>query len=241
MPAPANEPQYGSSEPGRKAAPAHRFCQNRVHARSISRSVDLIPKPPIPVSPIVMLSEIGKRIDALLPQTQCQRCGYASCAAYAQAIGEDDVPINQCPPGADAGIHALAALTGKAYAPLNPANGTEAPLRVAFIEEAACIGCTLCLQACPVDAIVGANKRMHTVLPNECSGCELCVPVCPVDCIVLMVPKAPINVAASQNRWRVRQEAHLARYWDESEPEAVENEARATLLARIMEKAKARL
>jgi Na+-translocating ferredoxin:NAD+ oxidoreductase subunit B len=188
-----------------------------------------------------MLSEIGARIDAVLPQTQCQRCGYPSCAAYAQAIAQDEVPINQCPPGGDVGIHALAMLTGKPYAPLNSENGTEAPLRVAFIEEAACIGCTLCLQACPVDAIVGANKRMHTVLPNECSGCELCVPVCPVDCIVLIAPQSPIDISAAQNRWRARQQAHLARYWDEVEPEPVEAEARSELLARIMEKAKARL
>ncbi len=192
-----------------------------------------------------MLSDAGKRIDEVLPQTQCQRCGYPSCAAYAQAIAHDEVPINQCPPGGDAGIRALAALTGKPYAPLNPVNGIEAPLRVAFIEEAACIGCTLCLQACPVDAIVGANKRMHTVLPNECSGCELCVPVCPVDCITLIAPHIPIDIPAAQNRWRTRQHAHLARYWDETTPEPrvaqARAEARSELLARIMEKAKTRL
>ena len=184
---------------------------------------------------------MGARVDALLPQTQCQRCGYPSCAAYAQAIAQEEVPINQCPPGSDAGIHALAALTGKPYAPLNPANGEHASLRVAFIEEAACIGCTLCLQACPVDAIIGANKRMHTVIADECSGCELCVPVCPVDCIVLVAPAAPIDASALQNRWRDRHLAHLERYWNETESEPVTTDSKSELLARIMEKAKARL
>ncbi len=202
----------------------------------------MISKPPIPVSPIVALTALGARIDALLPQTQCQRCGYPSCATYAQAIANDEVAINQCPPGGDAGIHALAALTQKPYAPLNPVNGSEQALCVALIDEAQCIGCTLCLQACPVDAIVGANKRMHTVLADECSGCELCVPVCPVDCIALIAPQVSIVItAALQNRWRDRQAAHLARYWDESAPEiSAAKPDRAAALARAMEKARAR-
>jgi Na+-translocating ferredoxin:NAD+ oxidoreductase subunit B len=204
----------------------------------------MIPKPPVPVSPRVRLSAPGRAIDALLPQTQCQRCGYPSCAAYAQAIADEEIPINQCPPGGDAGIRALAALTHQPYAPLNPVNGVEAPLSVALIDEDRCIGCTLCLQACPVDAIIGANKRMHTVIENECSGCELCVPVCPVDCIVLIAPETPL-VATNElrARWRERHDAHLKRYWDATEPEQTPSStiSRAEMLARAMDKAKSRL
>jgi Na+-translocating ferredoxin:NAD+ oxidoreductase subunit B len=204
----------------------------------------MLPKPPVPVSPIVALSPYGASIDAVLPQTQCQRCGYPSCAAYAQAIAEDETPINQCPPGGDAGIHALVRVTGQGYAPLNPEHGTEAPLTVAWIDEARCIGCTLCLQACPVDAIVGANKRMHTVIEVECSGCDLCAPVCPVDCIVMIPPRTPIHIDdAQRNRWRARQQAHLSRYWGATATETAEARVddKAALLARIMEKAKARV
>ncbi len=122
---------------------------------------------------------------AVLPQTQCTRCGYADCAAYAQAIAEDLSPINQCPPGGHEGIARLAALTGKAVLALNPDNGQEAPRAVAYVDENWCIGCTRCIEVCPVDAIVGANKRMHTVIEPFCTGCELCLPVCPVDCILL--------------------------------------------------------
>ena len=122
---------------------------------------------------------------AALPQTQCTRCGYPDCAGYAQAIVEQDVPVNRCPPGGAEGIARLSALTGRAVVPLNPAYGTEAPRQMAFIDEAWCIGCTLCLKACPVDAIIGSHKRMHTVLEMHCTGCELCLPVCPVDCIHL--------------------------------------------------------
>lgn len=122
---------------------------------------------------------------AVLPQTQCTRCGYADCAAYAQAIADDLSPINQCPPGGHEGIERLAALTGKAVLQLNPENGQEGPRQTAYVDENWCIGCTRCIDVCPVDAIVGANKRMHTVIEPFCTGCELCLPVCPVDCIVL--------------------------------------------------------
>jgi len=132
---------------------------------------------------------LAARIDALLPQTQCTRCGYPTCADYAAAIADGEAEINQCPPGGAAGIARLAALLGRAPKPLNPANGIEAPRLRAVIDEAVCIGCTKCIQACPVDAILGANKRMHTVLADECSGCELCIAPCPVDCIAL-VPAA---------------------------------------------------
>jgi electron transport complex protein RnfB len=119
----------------------------------------------------------------LLPQTQCTRCGYPDCAAYAQAIAVGEAAINQCPPGGAEGIRRLAELTGQPVVPLDPKHGQEGPLTVAVIDEDWCIGCTLCLKACPTDAILGGNKRMHTVIEPYCTGCELCVPVCPVDCI----------------------------------------------------------
>lgn len=129
------------------------------------------------------------RIDALLPQTQCTRCGYPTCRAYAEAIARNEADIDQCPPGGADGVVALAELLGRAAKPLNPVYGAEAPPLVAVIDEDVCIGCTKCIKACPVDAIVGAAKRMHTVLSAECTGCELCLPPCPVDCIA-MVPAA---------------------------------------------------
>jgi Na+-translocating ferredoxin:NAD+ oxidoreductase subunit B len=128
------------------------------------------------------------RINALLPQTQCGQCDYAGCRPYAEAIARGDADINQCPPGGDAGIRALAALLGRAPIPLDPAHGVEKPPVVALIREADCIGCTKCIQACPVDAIVGGSKLMHTVLADLCTGCELCLPPCPVDCIDLVAP-----------------------------------------------------
>ena len=120
-----------------------------------------------------------------LPQTQCTRCGYPDCASYAQAMAEGQAPINQCPPGGQAGIERLATISGRPVLPLNPEHGTEGPRHVAIIDEAWCIGCTLCIKACPTDAILGANKVMHTVIEPWCTGCELCIPVCPVDCIAL--------------------------------------------------------
>ncbi|MBP3981437.1 MULTISPECIES: electron transport complex subunit RsxB [unclassified Acidovorax] len=128
---------------------------------------------------------LAERINAALPQTQCTRCGYPDCASYAQAIAEGLASINQCPPGGQEGVARLAAITGQAVQPLNPENGLEAPRTVAVIDENWCIGCTLCIKACPTDAIVGANKFMHTVMSAHCTGCELCIPVCPVDCIQL--------------------------------------------------------
>jgi electron transport complex protein RnfB len=126
-----------------------------------------------------------ERIFDALPQTQCTRCGYPDCLHYAQAVANEEADINQCPPGGAEGIVRLATITGKALIPLNPVNGIEAPRTLAVIDEDWCIGCTLCIDACPTDAIVGSNKRMHTVIEPYCTGCELCIPVCPVDCIAL--------------------------------------------------------
>jgi electron transport complex protein RnfB len=125
------------------------------------------------------------RIDALLPQTQCTRCGYHACRPYAEAIAAGTADINRCPPGGPQTIVALAALTGRPVQPLDATCGAYGSQTIARIDEAACIGCTLCIAACPVDAIIGGAKRMHAVLPSLCSGCGLCVPPCPVDCIVI--------------------------------------------------------
>ena len=130
-----------------------------------------------------MNSELANAIDALLPQTQCTKCGYNGCRPYADAIANGDADINQCPPGGAAGIRKLARLLNRPEKSLNPANGLEKPRTAAVIDESRCIGCMLCIKACPVDAIVGAAKRMHTVLTASCTGCDLCLPPCPVDCI----------------------------------------------------------
>jgi electron transport complex protein RnfB len=137
------------------------------------------------------------RIDAALPQTQCTRCGYPTCRAYAQALADNEADIDRCPPGGEDGVAALAGLLGRSPKPLNPDCGVEQAPLVALIDEDVCIGCTKCIQACPVDAIVGAAKRMHTIIASECTGCELCLPPCPVDCIAL-VPIAPAPLARAQ-------------------------------------------
>ncbi len=129
---------------------------------------------------------LADQIEDLLPQTQCTKCGYAGCRPYAEAIASGEAGYNQCPPGGAAGIARLAAVLGKPVIPLNPVNGSERPRALAVIDEALCIGCTLCIQACPVDAIVGAAKQMHTVLADQCTGCDLCVAPCPVDCIAMV-------------------------------------------------------
>lgn len=173
------------------------------------------------------MSDLAKRIDAALPQTQCTRCGFPDCASYARAIVAVEADINQCPPGGTEGVIRLAMITGRPAQPLNPAHGVEGPLTVALIDEDWCIGCTLCIKACPVDAIVGSNKRMHTVIEPHCTGCELCLPVCPVDCISLAVvsdartgwnawSEAQANSARDRHQQRQRrlareQQAHEAR------------------------------
>ncbi len=132
-----------------------------------------------------MDSSLAEQIDAILPQTQCQKCGFNGCKPYAVAITEKQADINQCPPGGEKGIQALAKLLSVASKPLNPQYGIEQPRSVAVIIEKDCIGCTKCLPPCPVDAILGASKHMHTVITSECTGCELCIAPCPVDCIIM--------------------------------------------------------
>jgi H+/Na+-translocating ferredoxin:NAD+ oxidoreductase subunit B len=178
------------------------------------------------------MSALAEEIDALLPQTQCTKCGYPSCKRYAGAIAAGEADINQCPPGGEAGIRALAALLHRELKPLNPANGLEGPRRVAIVDEARCIGCTLCIRACPVDAIVGAAKLMHTVVTELCSGCDLCVAPCPVDCIE-MVP------ATGDDVWDApRAEAARERFERRSVRLERERRERAERLARRVLKAK---
>jgi electron transport complex protein RnfB len=140
-------------------------------------------------------------IDALLPQTQCQRCGYGGCRPYAVAIATAAVPINQCPPGGAALIGRLAELLGREALPLNPANGREGPAMVVWIDPEVCIGCARCLPPCPVDAILGAQRQLHTVIESWCTGCELCLPACPVDCIHVQ-PATTVPPTAAENRQR---------------------------------------
>jgi electron transport complex protein RnfB len=155
-------------------------------------------------------ADLAARIDAALPQTQCTRCGYPDCRAYAQAIAAGEADINRCPPGGAEGIARLARVTGRPTLPLDPSRGVEGPRRLAVIDEQWCIGCTLCIKACPVDCIVGAAKRMHTVIDELCTGCELCVPVCPVDCIAMDDVTSP---ATGWQAWGPEQAAQArARY-----------------------------
>jgi Na+-translocating ferredoxin:NAD+ oxidoreductase subunit B len=156
------------------------------------------------------VSPLAARLHAALPQTQCTRCGYPDCAGYAEAIAAGEAPINQCPPGGAEGISRLAAITGQPPIGLNPVHGVEGPRAVAVIDESWCIGCTLCIKVCPTDAIMGSNKRMHTIIERYCTGCELCVPVCPVDCIGME------NVTADRTGWQAwsqeQADEALARY-----------------------------
>ena len=175
--------------------------------------------------PVTVLAD---RIDAVLPQTQCEQCGYHGCRPYAEAIARGEADINRCPPGGAAGIEKLAALLQRPVLPLDPTHGVEKPRMLARIVEADCIGCTKCIQACPVDAIVGASKLMHTVLADDCTGCELCVPACPVDCIVLEpMPPAQIDAAhadAARAHFQ-RREARLQSQRDEREAELAARKA----------------
>ncbi|MGN6479447.1 RnfABCDGE type electron transport complex subunit B [Luteibacter sp.] len=162
-----------------------------------------------------MTPTLADRIDALLPQTQCEQCGFHGCRPYAEAIAAEEAPINRCPPGGALGIERLAALLGTPVVPLDTTRGIEKPRTLARVIEADCIGCTKCIQACPVDAILGAAKVMHTVVSDLCTGCELCVPACPVDCITLdPMPLAQADDCAHADAARThfqRREARLAR------------------------------
>ena len=173
--------------------------------------------------------DLETRIDALLPQTQCARCGYPGCRPYAAAIATLGAPINQCPPGGSSTIRALAVLLGKEPLPLNPENGAEAPPRVAWIDESRCIGCARCLAPCPVDAIIGAPKFMHTVLAERCTGCELCIAPCPVDCIEMRAGPAWVEHQAELNR--ARHAAHTERLQRRAEERQRQLTAKKALVA----------
>ena len=201
-----------------------------------------------------MNAALIEQVDALLPQTQCTKCGFAGCGPYAEAVAAGRAGINRCPPGGDAGIRKLAALLARPYRPLDPKCGVERPRHVAFIDEERCIGCTLCIQACLVDAILGAPKQMHTVLTELCSGCDLCVAPCPVDCIA-MLPATGADAVwnteranAARRRFEARK-LRLARGKDEpderfsknpsEQPARAEPDKRAAVQAAI-ERARAR-
>ena len=188
---------------------------------------------------------LAERINDALPQTQCTRCGFPDCKAYAQAIAQDNAPINQCPPGGLEGVAVLSKITGRPSLPLNPDNGTEGPMTVAVIDEAWCIGCTLCLKVCPTDAILGSNKVMHTVIEAACTGCDLCLPVCPVDCIE-MVPIS--NERTGWSAWstelaqqaRKRYEARQLRVLAEPTEEDTKKIGKQAIIEAALAKAKAR-
>lgn len=187
----------------------------------------------------------AEQINAILPQTQCTKCGYDGCLPYAQAIANGTVDINRCPPGGETGAAKLAALLEVPVKPIDPSCGKPGPLQVAVIDEEHCIGCTLCIQACPVDAIIGANKHMHTVLPDWCTGCDLCLPPCPVDCIRLVDASGdtqwtPERAQLARKRYEQRQDRLNT---EDSQPEhsLVSQEAdKRAVIAAALARARAR-
>ncbi|MDL2356490.1 MAG: electron transport complex subunit RsxB [Pseudomonadota bacterium] len=183
-----------------------------------------------------MTKTLADLIEDVLPQTQCTKCGYPACRPYAEAIADGSAAINQCPPGGLEGVRRIAALTGRPVIAINPVNGYERPRPVAFIDEQLCIGCTLCIQACPVDAILGAAKQMHTILPSLCTGCDLCVAPCPVDCIVMYPVTGELS---GWDAWPQR-EADAARARHDLRSERLRRE-RAENDARLAAKAVAKL
>lgn len=187
---------------------------------------------------------LAEQINGLLPQTQCTKCGYDACQPYAQAIANDGADINRCPPGGDEGVAKLAKLLNRPIKPIDPSCGAPGPLRVAVIDEEHCIGCTLCIQACPVDAIIGANKRMHTVLTDWCTGCDLCLPPCPVDCIEMrevdpQTSWTPARAAQSRQRHEARQQRQAAAPVDRLAPVA-SAEQKQSAVAAALARARAR-
>ena len=174
---------------------------------------------------------LADALNAALPQTQCTRCGYPDCRAYAEAIAGGEATINRCPPGGAEGIARLAAITKRPEMPLDPVHGAEGPRMLAVIDEAWCIGCTKCLPACPVDSIVGGPKAMHTVIDTLCTGCELCIPACPVDCISMH----PVTTERTGwQAWSTRQADEAAgRYAWHRERSAREERERMLRLARL--------
>jgi electron transport complex protein RnfB len=192
---------------------------------------------------VIELRTLADRIEDLLPQTQCTKCGYPACRPYAEAVARGEANYNQCPPGGAEGIARLAALLGKPVLALNPDNGVERPRPLAVIDEQVCIGCTLCMQACPVDAIVGAPKQMHTVIAELCTGCDLCVPPCPVDCIALppVTGEATGWSAWSQTQADAarerhdRREARLTREREAAEARAAARRAVSSTPAQVVE------
>ncbi len=204
------------------------------HQRRLPQAVNVTAV--IAISP----TTLADQIEDLLPQTQCTKCGYPACRPYAEAIATGQASYNQCPPGGQEGVVRLARLLSKPVIPLNPENGFERPRPLAFIDENLCIGCTLCLQACPVDAIVGAAKQMHTIIPELCTGCDLCVPPCPVDCIAM------IPVTGEQTGWdawtqtqadaaRARHDQHVARLARERDAAEARKAARVAGSAKPVE------
>lgn len=174
-----------------------------------------------------------EQIDAILPQTQCRKCGFRGCRPYAEAIMQSQADINQCPPGGAAGIAKLSALLGVATKPLDPAFGVERPRLVAMINEAECIGCTKCLPPCPTDAILGSSKLMHTVIASECTGCELCVAPCPVNCISMQVADDPTWTSEDADRSRRRYQAKNRRLAKLEAEKAERLQRQKQLLAKI--------
>ena len=200
-----------------------------------ARPVDPASTAPVESTPRTQALTLAQRLDAALPQTQCTRCGYPDCQAYAQAMADGTAHINRCPPGGAAGITRLAAITGLPELPLDAVRGTEGPRLLAVIDEAWCIGCTLCIKACPVDCIVGASKAMHTVINAQCTGCELCVPVCPVDCISL------VSVTGTATGWQAwssaqAEEANSRYAWHQIRTARDRSESDARLAAKAQTK-----